>query len=103
MALVDWMLREDRKMFEKKEILEKYCELWEGKRKTLQMDQLMKILEKFKMWNVVVRDRKGFEHYLKFDMNTTVVTHVKREEVSRDEPEEKELQEGRGRASDSQE
>ena len=25
MALVDWMLREDRKMFEKKEILETYC------------------------------------------------------------------------------
>jgi len=66
----------------------------------MKMEQLMKILEKFKMWNVVVRDRKGFEHYLKYDMNTTEVTHVKREEVSRERPEEEELKAGE---SDSQE
>ena len=44
----------------------------------------MKILEKFKMWNIVIRDRKGFEHFLKYDMNTTVATHVKREEITKE-------------------
>jgi hypothetical protein len=36
------------------------------------------------MWNIVIRDRKGFEHFLKYDMNTTVATHVKREEITKE-------------------
>ena len=36
------------------------------------------------MWDIVVRDRKGVEHFLKYDMNTTVATLVKREEASKE-------------------
>lgn len=60
LALMGWMMAEDKKVFEKKEIVEKYNELWESEKKTLPMDKLMKMLEKYKMWNVIIRDRKGF-------------------------------------------
>ena len=42
----------------------------------------MKMLEKFKMWNVIVKDRKGVEHFLRYDMSSSMATVVKREEVS---------------------
>jgi hypothetical protein len=77
------MLSEDRKVFEKREITEKHSQLWGSERK-LSTDKLMKLLEKYKLWNIVVRDRKGFEHFLRYDPNTTVVTVVKQEELSRD-------------------
>jgi transcriptional regulator of NAD metabolism len=82
LALMGWMMAEDRKVFQKKEIVDKYNELWESEKKTLTMDRLMKMLEKFKMWNVIIRDRKGVEHFLRYDMNSSIATLVKREEVS---------------------
>ena len=41
-------------------------------------------MEKYKMWDIIIRDRKGIEHFLKYDMNTTVATLVKREDASKD-------------------
>lgn len=46
------------------------------------MEKLMKMLEKFKMWNVIIRDRKGVEHFLRYNMNSSIATVVKREEIS---------------------
>ena len=82
LALMGWMMAEDRKVFIKREIVEKYNELWGSEKKVLTMERLMKMLEKFKLWNVIVKDRKGVEHFLRYDMTSSIATVVKREEIS---------------------
>ena len=75
------MLAQDKKIFSRKEINEKYSELWEGKKKSLSIDQLKDYGEKYKMKNIIVRDRKGVDHIL-FNDFAKSITQVKREEVT---------------------
>lgn len=70
---------EEKQIFDKKEINQKYTELWEGKKKTLSTDQLRDIVENYNLKNVSLRDKNGV-HPLWNDMNNSV-TQVKREEA----------------------
>ena len=79
MALAEWMNCEEKQIFDKKEINEKYTELWGGKKKSLSTDQLKNIVEKYNLKNVFLQDKKGV-HPLWNDMNHSV-TQVKREEA----------------------
>ena len=62
--LVDWMFRQDKKVFSKKEIAQKYSNLWKGKRKNISIQQLKDLGEKFKLKDMIVQDNKGHDHYL---------------------------------------
>lgn len=61
-----------------------HSQLWGVNRKSLPMERLLKILEQYQMWNIIVRDAKGVDHYLDYDMNSSIATHVKREELSQE-------------------
>lgn len=81
---MQWMIACDKNIFDKKEIVEKYSELCGGSRKNLSTDKLLKMMEKYKLWNVIIRGRYGEEHFLKFDMNSSIATVIKREEFSKE-------------------
>ena len=35
-------------------------------------------MEKYRLWNVIIRDKQGQEHFLAYDQNTSLPTIVKR-------------------------
>jgi hypothetical protein len=53
------MLGCDKNAFEKREVVEKYNELCGGGRKQLSTSRLLSIMEKYKLWNVIIRDKHG--------------------------------------------
>lgn len=83
LSLMEWMIGSDRSVFEKREVVEKYSELW-GARRQLSTGRLLRILEKYRLWNVVIRGRNGEEHFLREDVNGSSATVVKREEFSKE-------------------
>lgn len=80
-GLVQWIISSDKHTFEKKEVQEQYSQLCGGSRKLLSIERLMGLLEKYKMWNVVIKDRHGQEHRLKQPEDDS---EVKLEEAEKD-------------------
>ena len=70
---------QEKQIFDKKEINQKYTELWEGKKKILSTDQLRNIVAKYNLKNVSLQG-KNEVHPLWNDMDHSV-TQVKIEEA----------------------
>jgi hypothetical protein len=45
--------------------VEKYCEISKGTKKRLSIDNIMGLLEKYKLKHIIVRGRQGKEHYFR--------------------------------------
>lgn len=45
----------------------------------MSMEYILKLLEKYKMWNTTVKDHRGVKHLLKFDENSSISSRVQQE------------------------
>ena len=71
MELVEWMIGESKVVFEKKEFVRKWKQLWDNPKKTLPLWATLNLLEKYKMHGIIIRDKQGLDHQLKPDFSIT--------------------------------
>ena len=78
------MLSQDKKVFKKREIDEKYRDIWKGKKKKISIQQLKDLGQKFKLKDMIVQDKKGCDHRLYEEVNNELSSEIKLEEVIRE-------------------
>ena len=80
------MLSQDKKVFKKREIDEKYRDIWKGKKKKISIQQLKDLGQKFKLKDMIVQEKKGCDHHFYEEANNELSSgEIKLEEVTREE------------------
>ena len=78
--MMQWIQSCDKRIFEKKEIDQKYQELLDDPKKVMTLKKIKELVEKFKLTSMIVRTRNKQEHFFGVDPNVSTSTLVKKEE-----------------------
>lgn len=77
---MQWIQSCDKRIFEKKEIDQKYQELIDDPKKVMTLKKIKELVERFKLTSMIVRTRNKQEHFFGVDPNVSDSTVVKKEE-----------------------
>lgn len=77
---MQWIQSCDKRIFEKKEIDQKYQELIDDPKKVMTLKKIKELVERFKLTSMIVRTRNKQEHFFGVDPNVSGSTVVKKEE-----------------------